>query len=174
MITEYCIGCIHLDEDLVACLYCLNRRVSRAYTMGEPGGDGCRCRELGPHGDKMREQIAREVRGRLRFAEALEKRAKLNAHRLKLYKAGCTDAEIAERCGTGVSSVQRWRRVNELPINSARIPEYDLRRELYKQGLTDRQIADKLGVPPARISNWRNYNGWPPNKAAKEDGNDNK
>lgn len=35
MITEYCIGCIHLDEDLVACLYCLNRRVSRAYTMGE-------------------------------------------------------------------------------------------------------------------------------------------
>ena len=95
MITEYCIGCIHLDEDLVACLYYLNRRVSRAYTMGEPGGDGCRCRELGPRGDKMRKQIADEVRGRLRFAEALEKRAKLNAHRLKLYKAGCTDAEIA-------------------------------------------------------------------------------
>lgn len=86
----------------------------------------------------MRKQIADEVRGRLRFAEALEKRAKLNAHRLKLYKAGCTDAEIAERCGTGVRSVQRWRRANKLPINSARIPEYDLRRELYKQGLTDR------------------------------------
>lgn len=142
--------------------------------MGEPGGDGCRCRELGPHGDKMREQIAREVRGRLRFAEAMEKRAKLNAHRLELYKAGCTDAEIAERCGTGVSSVKHWRTANELPVNSARTTAYDLRRELYKQGLTDRQIADKLGVPPARISNWRNYNGWPPNKAAKEDGNDNK
>lgn len=68
MITEYCIGCIHLDEDLIACLYCLNRRVSRAYTMGEPSGDGCRCRELGPRGNKMRKQIADEVRGRLRFA----------------------------------------------------------------------------------------------------------
>lgn len=174
MITEYCIGCIHLDEDLVACLYCLNRRVSRAYTMGEPSGDGCRCRELGPRGNKMRKQIADEVRGRLRFAETMEKRAKLNARRLELYKAGCTDAEIAQGCGTGVSSVQHWRRVNELPINSARTPEYDLRRKLYKQGLTDRQIADRLGVPPIKIANWRNYNGWPPNKAAKEGGNDNK
>lgn len=122
----------------------------------------------------MRKQIADEVRGRMRFAEALEKRTQLNAQRLELYKSGCTDAEIALLCGTGVSSVERWRRLNGLPINSARTPEYDIRRELYRQGLTDKQIADRLCVPPARISNWRNYNGWPPNKAAKENGNDNK
>ena len=65
MITEYCLGCRHLDPDMVACVYILNTKTSRAFTMKQPSGDGCRCWEPGGRDDRMRDAIRDEVRARL-------------------------------------------------------------------------------------------------------------
>lgn len=159
MITEYCLGCRHLAPDMVACVYILNTKTSRAFTMKQPSGDGCRCWEPGGRDDRMRDAIRDEVRARL---EA-KRREHLHTHMMALYKRGCTDTEIAERCGVGLGAVKHWRRTRMLPVNAARTTGYDLYRELYEQGLSDRQMADKLGVPARRVSRWRWNKALPPN-----------
>lgn len=169
MITEHCVGCRHLDADLIACVYILHTNMSRAFTMKQPSGDGCQCWEAGERPDTMRDAICEEVRARLEE----KARERLNQHMAALYKLGATDAEIAERCGATLGAVRHWRRIHMLPINRARAPGYDYYRELYDQGLTDRQMADKLGVPARRVSRWRWNKALPPN-APKEEDNDNK
>lgn len=144
---------------MVACVYILNTKTSRAFTMKQPSGDGCRCWEPGGRDDRMRDAIRDEVRARL---EA-KSRERLHTHMMALYKRGCTDTEIAERCGVGLGAVKHWRRTRMLPVNAARTTGYDLYRELYEQGLSDRQMADKLGVPARRVSRWRWNKALPPN-----------
>lgn len=110
-------------------MYILNTKTSRAFTMKQPSGDGCRCWEPGGRDDRMRDAIRDEVRARL---EA-KRREHLYTHMMALYKRGCTDTEIAERCGVGLGAVKHWRRTRMLPVNAARTTGYDLYRELYEQ-----------------------------------------
>lgn len=98
---------------MVACVYILNTKTSRAFTMKQPSGDGCRCWEPGGRDDRMRDAIRDEVRARL---EA-KRREHLYTHMMALYKRGCTDTEIADKLGVPARRVSRWRWNKALPPN---------------------------------------------------------
>lgn len=170
MISEYCIGCRHLDTDLVACVYILNMHRSRAFTMRQPSGNGCQCREECLQPNKMREAISKDVRAHVERTDAACSR---NERRLKLYKAGCTDAELAARCGVSTSTAKRWRRLRGLPPNKKAAESSSPKRVLYDLGFTDRQMAKQLGVATGTITKWRSDHDLPPNVPPEEEQNDN-
>lgn len=78
-------------------------------------------------------------------------------HRLKLYKKGLNDVEIAKRLGFNKSGIWAWRKKNDLSSNKGggweKLTEYQEKQiyQLYSQGLNDCEIARKLGIGGYRI-----------------------
>jgi len=86
--------------------------------------------------------------------------------RMKLYRAGLSDHEMARRLGVHHSTIRFWRGRRGLPPNFKRggpIPreEEERRLKLYRMGLSDYEIAKAVGVTPSAISNWRHRRGLP-------------
>lgn len=92
--------------------------------------------------------------------------------RIRLYRAGLTDGEIAREVGVTVSAVGYWRRSRGLPPNRPRgrrggrlSPEEErIRMVLYKRGLSDYAIGKILGRSRTCIRAWRLKKGLPPNR----------
>jgi uncharacterized protein YjcR len=79
--------------------------------------------------------------------------------RLKLYKQGLTDEEIAVELGTAATTISKWRNLNGLPVHKKHKLKFQLRTQLYKAGYTDGTIAYKCGVTSSAIAKWRQYHG---------------
>lgn len=158
MVDEYCIGCDHLDTDLMACVYILHTGRSRAFSMKQPAGAGCMCRETGKCQRGLRLIIADEVRAGL-SQQDMQRRERIK----RLHADGLTDTQIARETGCTVSAVKRWRKVNSLPANRKRDSTSAALTDMYAKGYTDKQMAERLGLQPSRVSNWRSTKGLPPN-----------
>lgn len=169
MVDRYCIGCDHLDTDLMACIYILHTGRSRAFSMKQPAGAGCMCRETGKCQRGLRLIIADEVRAGL-SQQDMQRRERIK----RLHADGLTDTQIAREAGCAVSAVKRWRKVNSLPANRKRDSTSAALTDMYAKGYTDKQMAERLGLPPSRVSNWRSTKGLTPNAPTKEETNDNK
>lgn len=115
MVNEYCIGCIHLDTDLMACVYILHTGRSRAFSMKQPAGAGCSCRKTDRSKRGRRAVISDEIRACLQRKYEQEERRRESIKRL--HADGLTDTQIARETGCTVSAVKRWRKVNSLPPN---------------------------------------------------------
>lgn len=85
--------------------------------------------------------------------------------RMKLYKEGLNDYEIAEELGVCQATVCSWRKRRNLPPNGGvgggNKVTFERRLELYDKGLTDSEIAEKVGVVRETITSWRNSRGLP-------------
>lgn len=172
MVNEYCIGCIHLDTDLMACVYILHTGRSRAFTMMQPGGTGCTCREAGNSKRGQRAVISDEIRACM--IQKYEKEEQRRESIKRLHADGLTDTQIARETGCTASAVKHWRKVNSLPANRKRDSTSAALTDMYAKGYTDKQMAERLGLPPSRVSNWRSTKGLLPNAPVKEETNDNK
>jgi transcriptional regulator with XRE-family HTH domain len=88
--------------------------------------------------------------------------SKINdAEALKMYEAGASDAQIAERFGATQSGATRWRQRKHLPPNfdggTRLTPEQQRKaRKLLRQGLTRAQVGFELGVTKETIQRIRN------------------
>ena len=80
---------------------------------------------------------------------------KQKIERMKLYKQGLTDHEIAARNGCTASAVRNWRSRLGLPRHEVKSTEDDLRRTLWVNGKTDQEIAKETGRTVSCIQNWR-------------------
>jgi len=93
------------------------------------------------------------------------------AERLKLYKQGLSDVEIADIQGLTVSAIANWRGKNRLHTNSKpnklSDAENKTRMELYKQGLFDKDIAEKLNLTRQTVLEWRKIRKLPSNRSLK-------
>lgn len=172
MVNEYCIGCIHLDTDLMACVYILHTGRSRAFSMKQPAGAGCTCREAGNSKRGQRAVISDEIRACM--IQKYEKEEQRRESIKRLHADGLTDTQIARETGCTVSAVKHWRKVNSLPANRKRDSTSAALTDLHARGYTDKQMAERLGLPPSRVSNWRSTKGLLPNAPVKEETNDNK
>lgn len=93
------------------------------------------------------------------------RRIKSMAHteRLRLYRSGLNDPEIARRLGTTRSAIVQWRGVHGIPskyepkaTRALRKPERDEQMmRLYRLGRTDQQMAESLGCSPRTVYRWR-------------------
>jgi len=88
--------------------------------------------------------------------------------RMKLYREGLSDYEIARRLGVHRTTIREWRGRRGLSPNFKRgepIPreEEERRLKFYKMGLTDYEIAKAVGVSKTAISNWRYRRSLPAN-----------
>ena len=115
MVDGYCIGCDYLDTDLVACVYILQTGRSRAFSMKQPAGTGCTCREAGNSKRGQRAVISDEIRACM--IQKYEKDEQRRESIKRLHADGLTDTQIARETGCTVSAVKRWRKVNSLPAN---------------------------------------------------------
>lgn len=161
MVDGYCIGCDHLDTDLMACVYILQTGRSRAFSMKQPAGAGCTCREAGNSKRGQRAVISDEARACLQ--RKYEQEEQKNEQIRQLHTDGLTDTQIARETGCTVSAVKRWRKVNSLPANRKRDSTSAALTDMYARGYTDKQMAERLGLPPSRVSNWRSTKGLLPN-----------
>lgn len=118
MVDGYCIGCDYLDTDLMACVYILQTGRSRAFTMMQPGGTGCTCREAGNSKRGQRAVISDEIRACM--IQKYEKDEQRRESIKRLHADGLTDTQIARETGCTVSAVKHWRKVNSLPANRKR------------------------------------------------------
>lgn len=171
MVDGYCIGCDYLDTDLMACVYILQTGRSRAFTMMQPGGTGCTCREAGNSKRGQRAVISDEVRACLQRKYEQEEQRRESIKRL--HADGLADTQIARETGCTVSAVKRWRKVNSLPPNKKAAESSSPKRVLYDLGFTDRQMAKQLGVTTGTITKWRSDHDLPPNVPPEEEQNDN-
>lgn len=87
-------------------------------------------------------------------------------HRLKLYRQGLSDYEIAKTIGISPQSIQTWRKRNNLSPNGKKLSKdkEKQRHKLYQQGLDDSQIAEIVGITREGIKCWRKKNNLSPNK----------
>lgn len=93
------------------------------------------------------------------------RRIKSLAHteRLRLYRSGLNDHEIARRLNTTRSAIVQWRGVHGLPskyqpkaARALRKPERDEQMlKLYRLGRTDQQMAESLGCAQRTVYRWR-------------------
>jgi DNA-binding CsgD family transcriptional regulator len=93
------------------------------------------------------------------------RRIKSMAHteRLRLYRSGLNDREIARRLGTTRSAIVQWRGAHGLPskyqpkaARALRKPERDAQMlKLYRVGRTDQQMAESLGCAQRTVYRWR-------------------
>lgn len=89
--------------------------------------------------------------------------------RLKLYRQGLNDREIARIIGITNVAIYGWRKRNNLSPNveqgwkrlSKDKAEY--RMHLYKQGLSDTKIAKIIGIHKSSFNEWRQKNNLEPN-----------
>ena len=172
MVDGYCIGCDYLDTDLMACVYILQTGRSRAFSMKQPAGAGCMCRETGKCQRGQRAVISDEIRACM--IQKYEKEEQRRESIKRLHADGLTDTQIARETGCTVSAVKHWRKVNSLPANRKRDSTSAALTDMYAKGYTDKQMAERLGLPPSRVSNWRSTKGLLPNAPVKEETNDNK
>jgi uncharacterized protein YjcR len=87
--------------------------------------------------------------------------------RIRLYREGKSDREIAEQTGTTISTVRAWRQYHKLKANDQRQAcRYDrtLMREYYMRGMNDSQIAVKLGCHSGTVGEWRKKEGLAKNR----------
>lgn len=171
MVDRYCIGCDHLDTDLMACVYILHTGRSRAFSMKQPAGAGCMCRETGNSKRGQRAVISDEIRACM--IQKYEKEEQRRESIKRLHADGLTDTQIARETGCTVSAVKRWRKVNSLPANKKAAESSSPKRVLYDLGFTDRQMAKQLGVTTGTITKWRSDHDLPPNVPPEEEQNDN-
>jgi uncharacterized protein YjcR len=83
--------------------------------------------------------------------------------RMKLYKQGLCDEEIALIEGVSSTTIYSWRKVRNLPTNPTsqqvvKMKKYEKRLEFYNQGLTDKEIAEKCNEKVSTIKGWRERN----------------
>lgn len=161
MVDRYCIGCDHLDTDLMACIYILHTGRSRAFTMMQPAGAGCSCRKTDRSKRGRRAAISDEVRACLQ--RKYEQEGQKNEQIRQLHTDGLTDTQIARETGCAVSAIKRWRKSNGLAANRKRDVLAAALTDLYARGYTDKQMAERLGMQPSRVSNWRSTKGLLPN-----------
>ena len=141
MVDGYCIGCDYLDTDLMACVYILQTGRSRAFTMMQPGGTGCTCREAGNSKRGQRAVISDEIRACM--IQKYEKDEQRRESIKRLHADGLTDTQIARETGCTVSAVKHWRKVNSLPANRKRDSTSAALTDMYAKGYTDKQMAEQ-------------------------------
>lgn len=86
-----------------------------------------------------------------------------HTERLRLYRSGLNDREIARRLGTTRSAIVQWRDAHSLPSKykpgaprALRKPDRDEQMmRLYRLGRTDRQMAASLGCTQRIVYRWR-------------------
>lgn len=90
-------------------------------------------------------------------------KAMTHAERLRLYRSGLSDQQIARRLNSSKSAIVQWRGAHGLPSNykpgaprALRKPGRDEQMmRLYRLGRTDRQMAESLGCTPRIVYRWR-------------------
>lgn len=80
---------------------------------------------------------------------------KQKIERMKLYKQGKTDQEIAKENNCTASAVRNWRARLGLPRNEVKSTKDDARYALWVNGKTDQEIAQETGFSLSCIQNWR-------------------
>jgi len=86
--------------------------------------------------------------------------------RIKLYRRGYNDNQIAIRVGRTREAIQQWRKKEELNPNGVPKPSHNkLRRRmvLYRKGYKDKVIAREQNVNVMAIVVWRFRRRLPPN-----------
>lgn len=93
------------------------------------------------------------------------RRLKLMTHteRLRLYRSGLNDRDMARRLNTTRSAIVQWRGAHNLPSKyqpdaprALRKPDRDEQMmRLYRLGRTDSQMAESLGCTPRIVYRWR-------------------
>lgn len=86
--------------------------------------------------------------------------------RIRLYRKGLKDNQIAKRVGVSPKTICDWRKRKGLPRNTepgGQIKEFPEREKLYKEGLNDGEIARELGKSSNTIHSWRERRGFLPN-----------
>jgi DNA-binding CsgD family transcriptional regulator len=83
--------------------------------------------------------------------------------RMKLYKQGLSDEEIALIEGVTSTTIYSWRKVRKLSTNLTKLQrekaeKYEKRLEFYNQGLTDKEIAENCNEKVSTIKGWRERN----------------
>lgn len=144
-----CVGCRHLSLEHGWCNFGENTGELWTLTGVKRGAHGgCVLKD---------EEMERRVRARAKLDP------KEDALRMRLYRQGMTDEEIARKVGTVRSGIAQWRIKRGLPINKTEVRQVSPERqkilakrlELYKQGLCDEEIADQLGCHTTTIFRWR-------------------
>lgn len=89
-----------------------------------------------------------------------------DSEKMRLYKQGLDDKEIAKRLGCTREAVRAWRKRNDLASankwESKLHADHAKRLELYNQGKTDKEIAAALESSETTIWHWRKTNNLPP------------
>jgi len=90
--------------------------------------------------------------------------------RMRRYRAGQCDAQMAMAEGITVAGIATWRRRLKLSVNPVTPPvdrrriklmEHTERLRLYHSGLNDREIARRLNTTRSAIVQWRDAQGLP-------------
>ena len=85
-----------------------------------------------------------------------------HAHRLALYNAGLTDAQMAEELFLSIRGLRNWRYRHGLakdqePIDIATFTKW------HAQGLNDSEVGKRIGKSSSAVWRLRNKLGLPPN-----------
>ena len=94
-----------------------------------------------------------------------------HAERLRLYRSGLNDRDMARRLNTTRSAIVQWRGAHNLPSKyqadaprALRKPDRDEQMlRLYRLGRTDREIAESLGCTHRIVYRWRHARVLEPN-----------
>lgn len=84
--------------------------------------------------------------------------------RLKFWKLGWTDAEIAAEMKTPKRNITMWRTMRKLKCNKHKTlleTKGKQMRLFWNRGLTDAEIADEVGVSRYTVYRWRAQFGYP-------------
>ena len=162
-----CKGCIYLGSE-IPCQYILitgKSPKSQGAHIDPEGPGGC---ELKVKGKKKREPKPIVISEKSIFSKT--RPSKLDDPKvMEAYKAGKNDSEIALLAGVTRSTVQKWRKRNNLPTIYGTHPPVKLNHEIalamYKDGKTDREIANTVGVAKPTVCCWRKNMGFKCNKA---------
>jgi len=85
--------------------------------------------------------------------------------RVKYYRRGLNDSEMARKLNITREAVRQWRSKNRLRSLNPRTTNDHLikRMKRYGKGWTDREIAEREGVSVVAIIQWRDRNNLNPN-----------
>lgn len=112
--------------------------------------------------EKLAKQILEDIENCKEYTIP-NNRKESNENRMRLYKQGLSDKEIAENEKVCPMTIYYWRNVRGLSANptesqTQQIEKDKLRLELYEQGLTDTEIATRCNEKASTIKGWRERN----------------
>ena len=122
--------------------------------------------------DELAEQILENIENRKEYTVPNNKKLS-NENRMRLYKQGLSDKDIAALEKVCSVTIYNWRNERNLPSNPTKfqlkqLEKDEQRHKLYKQGLTDAEIAKICNEKSFNVKIWRERNNLLQNLVVKE------